>query len=98
MTLTANAAPAGARGPLALLPTLVTLAAAAALLLHGPIAQPLHYHAFADAHGHLGLPNAANVLSNAGFALVGMWGLVRLWPMRTHPALAAGWPGYALFL
>src|SRR5262245_39950859 len=100
MTLTVNPtlAAARARGPLAWLPTVLTLGAAAALLLYGPIAQPAHYHAFADAHAHFGVPNFANVLSNAGFALVGLWGLVRLWPMRTHPGLAAGWPGYALFL
>ena len=37
-------------------------ATAIALALHGTIPQPLDYHAFADARGWLGLPNAANVL------------------------------------
>jgi len=81
-----------------LLPTLLTCCAALALLLYGPIVQPLHYHEFADTRALLGLPNAADVLSNAGFAVVGAWGLVALWPARHHPALAAGWPGYVLFL
>jgi hypothetical protein len=68
------------------------------MLLYGPIEQPRHYHEFADTRAWLGLPNAADVLSNAGFALAGAWGLCVLWPARRHPALAAGWPGYCLFL
>ena len=40
------------------------LAAALALWLHGPIAQPAHYHTFVDARAWGPLPNAANVLSN----------------------------------
>ncbi|MDR3393867.1 MAG: alkaline phytoceramidase [Parasulfuritortus sp.] len=80
------------------LPLLLTLAIAFAMLIHGPIAQLPHYHEFADSRSWHGLPNAADVLSNVGFALVGIWGLVRLWPLRRRPELAAGWPGYALFL
>ena len=53
-------------------------ALALALGLHGAIAQPADYHAFADARAWFGLPNAANVLSNAAFALIGGWGLWRL--------------------
>ena len=44
------------------------------------------------------MANGADVLSNLGFALVGLWGLHRLWPARHLPAVARGWPGYALFL
>ena len=44
------------------------------------------------------MPHAADVLSNLGFAFVALWGLFALWPQRRHPALAAGWPGYRLFL
>ena len=44
------------------------------------------------------LANAADVLSNAGFSLVGLWALFRLWPLRRQPGLAKGWPGYALLL
>lgn len=80
------------------LPTLLTLTAGLALLLHGPIAQPPDYHAFADQRAAFGLARAADVLSNIGFALPALWGLFRLWPLRRHPSLAAGWPGYRLFL
>jgi hypothetical protein len=80
------------------LPWLITLSIMLAMLVHGPIAQLPHYHDFADSRSWLGLPHAADVLSNAGFALVGAWGLIRLWPQRRHPSLAEGWLGYAIFL
>lgn len=83
---------------LARLPLLITLSIVFAMLLHGPIAQPAHYHEFADQRGGFGLSCVADVLSNAGFALLGLWGLVSLWPKRGEPALKAGWPGYCLFL
>lgn len=80
------------------LPTLITLGAAGVLLVHGPIQQWPDYHDFADRSVRFGLPHAADVLSNAGFAAVGLWGLVRLRPLRRHPQLRDGWPGYRLFL
>jgi hypothetical protein len=80
------------------LPLLITILAVIALLLHGPIAQLAHYHEFADQRSGLGLPNLADVLSNAGFALLGLFGLLRLRPMRHQPAISAGWAGYCLFL
>jgi hypothetical protein len=49
-----------------------------ALLMPG-MAQPEHYHAFADRRGWLGLPHAADVLSNLGFVLAGLAGWVALW-------------------
>lgn len=64
-------------------------ATAIALALHGTIPQPLGYHAFADARGWLGLPNAANVLSNLPFTLIGGWGLWRLSAPQHSPAHAA---------
>lgn len=75
----------------------IILSASLAMVLHGPIAQLPHYHDFADTRVWLGVPYAADVLSNAGFGLVGLWALWRLWPMRRHPALAVAWPGYATF-
>jgi len=68
------------------------LAAAAALVLalwwHGPIVQWADYHAFADRRAWLGIPNAADVLSNLPFAIVGAWGLARLARANTPgPAL-----------
>lgn len=83
---------------IATLPLVLILCAAGALLLHGPITQPANYHDFADRRIALGLPNAADVISNAGFALVGLWGLARLWSARRDAALAAGWNGHCLFL
>jgi hypothetical protein len=80
------------------LPALVTLLAVIGLLIHGPIAQLPDYHQFADQRALHGLANAADVLSNAGFALAGIWGMLRLRPMRRGPELAAGWPGYFLFM
>lgn len=61
----------------ALLAALAVLAAVA-LALHGPIVQWDGYHAFAAPLPWLGIPNAANVLSNLPFALVGAWGWRRL--------------------
>lgn len=58
----------------------VLAAMAVALLLAGPIAQWSDYHQFADRRAWLGLPNAADVLSNLPFALVGAWGLWRAAP------------------
>jgi len=80
------------------LPLVLILCAAGALLLHGPITQAANYHDFADRRIALGLPNAADVISSAGFALVGLWGLARLWSARREAALAAGWNGHCLFL
>lgn len=83
---------------LASLPIFVVLAVSALLLAYGPIQQPADYHRFADHSVLFGVPHAADVLSNLGFILVGLWGWLRLHPQRAHPALAAGWPGYRLFL
>ena len=42
------------------------------------IAQPEGYHRFADNRSWLGIPNAADVLSNLAFVAVGLLGLLRL--------------------
>lgn len=52
-----------------------TLLFALALLLHGPIPQWRGYHDFADRRAWLGVPNAADVLSNLPFLLIGAWGM-----------------------
>lgn len=80
------------------LPTIITIGAIVALALHGRIAQLPHYHEFADQSALFGIPHAADVLSNAGFALVAIWGWLSLWPHRAGDQLRAGWPGYRLFL
>ena len=71
---------------------------AAAMLLYGPIPQPAHYHQFADNRPLLGVPNAADVLTNLGFALVGLWGFGALRQRWHHPLLASSRQGYRLFL
>jgi hypothetical protein len=72
------------------LPGLVLLVAITAMGLHGPITQLADYHHFADQRAWLHIPHAADLLSNIGFALVGLWGLARL---PQHP----GRDGYLLF-
>jgi len=63
---------------------IVAIAAAAALwgLLAPPLVQPQAYHNFADVRGFLGMPNAADTLSNFAFLLVGALGLAFLWRER----------------
>lgn len=54
---------------------------AAALFAMPPIAQPPAYHDFSDARGWLAIPRFGDVMSNAPFAFVGlygMWCLLRL--------------------
>ncbi len=80
------------------LPTILTVAGGILLLLHGPISQPAHYNEFADQSVLFGIPHAGDVLSNIGFAMVAMWGWIRLRPKRDHAALRRGWRGYELFL
>ncbi|WP_159010454.1 hypothetical protein [Bradyrhizobium sp. S69] len=79
-------------------PTLLTIGIMVIMAAYGPIAQPLHYNEFADGSAAFGIHHAADVLSNAGFALVAIWGWLTLWPRRSSDRLRAGWPGYRLFL
>jgi hypothetical protein len=61
----------------------LTLLAGVALWLCMPsVAQPQSYHRFADRRPFLGIPNAADVLSNLAFVAVGILGLLRLQPGR----------------
>jgi hypothetical protein len=82
----------------AVIPPCITIIVCALMALHGPIMQLPHYHDFADQSIFLGVPHIEDVLSNAGFAVIGVWGWFRLRPMRSHPAIQAGWHGYQLFL
>jgi hypothetical protein len=56
----------------------ITLAAAVGLLAYGRIAQPAGYHAFADQRILFGIPRGADVLSNAGFAIISWCSCCRL--------------------
>lgn len=55
-----------------------TLVIIVAAILTPRMAQPLAYHNFADRRAWLGIANFGDVASNAGFAIVGIWGLVVL--------------------
>ena len=73
------------------LATLVLIIVAWALL--PAIPQDQTYHGFADQRSLLGVPNAADVLSNISFALVGVFGAVGLVSHRRErysPATEAG--------
>ena len=78
------------------LPTLAITLIGGAAILHGPIAQWTDYHAFADQTVWLGIPHACDVLSNLGFALIALWGLMRLAAGTVAPTYGAA--GYRLFL
>jgi hypothetical protein len=67
-------------------------------VLHGPIAQWSDYHAFADTRSWLGIPNAANVLSNLPFFLVGAWALWRLRGAAAPDASTRAWRLFSLAL
>jgi len=57
----------------------------AGLLLVDPIPQNLAYHLFADSRSFLGIPNFNDVVSNAGFALVGALGILAIIGVKRHP-------------
>jgi hypothetical protein len=60
-------------------PAGLLLLVAVAMFFTGAVGQSAAYHGFADTRRWLGIPNAGDVLSNAGFAAVGLWGL---WAVR----------------
>ena len=67
------------------------------------LSQPATYHNFADQRSVLGLPNFWNVASNLPFALIGIWGMVFLFPGtgEQHQAFIDSrerWPYLVLFI
>jgi hypothetical protein len=72
---------------------LILLLITIGMAVHGPIAQLEGYHSFADKVMRFGIINCGDVLSNAGFALVALWGLLYLWPRRQQLNL-----GFTLFV
>jgi len=60
------------------------LLAIAFLLLYPPVHQDQSYHYFADQRTFLGIPNFWNVVSNAGFLVVGIMGLLRFKEVRSR--------------
>lgn len=64
------------------------LAGLAGLLLLDPIPQDPAYHLFADTRTFFGIPNFNDVVSNVGFALAGMLGLIAVAGARRHVLFA----------
>lgn len=58
-----------------------------------PIPQDLSYHHFADQRTLLGMPNFWNVLSNVGYLLAGVYGLLRLKRLQVPESR----PAYLIF-
>jgi hypothetical protein len=54
----------------------ITILAGVFVALLPRFAQPIEYHHFADQRAFLSIPNCLNVISNAPFLLVGLWGLM----------------------
>jgi Ceramidase len=71
----------------------VAFVAVVGTLLVPRIPQDASYHLFADTRTITGIPNFWNVISNAPFALVGIYGLTR----ASRLASRSLWPGYIIF-
>ena len=56
----------------------------AGLLFVDPIPQDLDYHRLADVRAFFGIPNFNDVMSNAGFALVGILGVIAVAGARRY--------------
>jgi hypothetical protein len=76
---------------------LIGLAAVTALALHGSIPQPPSYHDFADKRALWGIPNFLDVMSNAAFVLVGLWGLYASSVNNTITMVTGNRVGYTVF-
>lgn len=74
-----------------------TLISAVAAFLLPAVPQPAEYHQFADHRGLLGMANFLDVISNAGFLIVGIVGLFVLRTRRiTFERGSERWP-YVIF-
>jgi hypothetical protein len=75
----------------------VTACSLAAALLLPDVPQPTAYHDFADQRGRYGVDNFLDVVSNLGFLVAGVWGLVVVARPRTRfDRRGERWP-YAIF-
>lgn len=74
---TANSVPPAAPAPRPRVAAVLAAVLVAAAVLYGPIAQPANYHAFADQRTLLGVAHFTDVVSNLGFLLVGLCGLLK---------------------
>lgn len=65
-----------------------------ALFIAGPIGQAANYHHFADSRSLFGIPNGADVLSNLGFLMVGLYG----WFVARRNQAGAAWRAFSIAL
>lgn len=79
------------------LPSLLVMALALSMYIHGPITQLSHYHEFADARMVWGVENGVDVLSNAGFLVVGFWAVCALIGARKKAGVHGVFVGYLSF-
>lgn len=78
------------------LPTAIVFISMCAMLWHGPVLQLAHYHEFADQGVWLGIPHAADVLSNLGFAFVAALAGYQLFVQQRYARSAAALPAFGL--
>ena len=83
---------------LAHLPSILSLLIVIAMLLYGPIPQLSHYHDFADQSLWMGIPHAADVLSNLGFGLVAAVGFYYIARTSQLMIKANSDPAYFMFI
>ena len=78
----------------------VLILAVGGLLFLEPIPQDPAYHLFADTQSHLGMPNFGNVMSNVGFAIVGVLGLFTIFGRKGRDIIEQrldAWPYIVFF-
>ncbi|MFZ6861348.1 hypothetical protein ACO0K7_01800 [Undibacterium sp. Ji67W] len=80
------------------LPALLSLLIVIGMVLRGPIPQLAHYHDFADQSKWMGMPHAADVLSNFGFVLVAVLGFYYVMRSSQLVLRASSFPAYCVFI
>lgn len=80
------------------LPLGILVMVAAAMVGWGRIPQAAHYHLFADTRAIAGVANGGDVLSNLGFAIVGVWGIAWLMRVRGEERVAPSLAGLWIFM
>jgi hypothetical protein len=79
----------------------IAIVAGVGLFIVPPIPQQQWYHNFADKRSVLGIPNFADVISNAAFLLVGGWGIACLASAESESEIrdsAARWMYLVFFI
>ncbi|MFZ6755833.1 hypothetical protein ACO0K9_01325 [Undibacterium sp. Ji50W] len=80
------------------LPWAIIALAVVAMLVHGPILQFAHYHDFADQSAWRGISHTMDVLSNIGFALAALAGVVVLLEQFRQGGADRAFPALCVFV